>query len=77
VSNDVHAAALLAIDKLLAERPEKTGPDFSRATCLLVMLRDGHIERWRHANAEPDRQRLALTNSVLSVVVIGGILRWA
>jgi hypothetical protein len=71
VANDVHAAALGAIDKLLAERPEKVGPDFSRATCLLVALRDSQIVRWRHTHAEPDRQRLASINSVLSVVIGG------
>src|SRR4030088_1594927 len=65
VANDGHAAALRAIDKLLAERPEKVGPDFS-CTSLLVALRDSQIARWRHTNAEPDRQRLALINSVLS-----------
>ena len=41
------------------------------ATRLLVALRDSQIARWRHSNAEPDRQRLALINSVLSVVIGG------
>ena len=71
MANDVHAAALQAIDKLLAERPEKVGPEFSEATRRIVALRDGQIERWRRSNAEPDRQRLALINAVLSVVVGG------
>jgi formate dehydrogenase major subunit len=71
VGNDGHTAALRAIDKLLAERPEKVGPDFSSATSLLVALRDSQIARWRHSNAEPDHQRLALINSVLSVVIGG------
>ena len=71
MANDVHAAALQAIDKLLAERPEKVGPEFSEATGLLVALRDSQIARWRHTNAEPDHQRLALINSVLSVVIGG------
>ncbi len=71
MANDVHIAALLTIDKLLAERPEKVGPEFSEATRRIVALRDGQIERWRHTNAEPDRQRLALINSVLSVVIGG------
>lgn len=71
MANDVHAAALRAVDKLLAERPEKVGPDFSSATRLLVALRDTQIERWRHTNAEPDRRRLVSINSVLSVVIGG------
>jgi formate dehydrogenase major subunit len=71
VANDGHAAALRAIDKLLAERPEKVGPDFSTATGLLVVLRDNQIAQWRHSNAEADHQRLALINSVLSVVIGG------
>ena len=71
MANDVHAAALLAIDKLLAERPEKVGPEFSEATRRIVALRDSQIEQWRRSNTEPDRRRLALINAVLSVVVGG------
>jgi hypothetical protein len=71
LANDVHAAALRAIDKLLAERPEKVGSDFSSAYSLLVALRDSQVAQWRHSNAEPDRQRLARINSVLSVVNSG------
>jgi len=71
VANDVHAAALQAIDRLLAERPEKVGPDFSEATRRLVALRDAQIERSRLGTAKPEHRRLAAINAVLSVVIGG------
>jgi len=71
VANDVHAAALQAIDRLLAERPEKVGPDFAEATRRLVALRDAQIERVRFGTAGPEQRRLAAINAVLSVVIGG------
>jgi len=64
-------AALRLIDKLLAERPERVGHDFSEATRCVVAYRDELIAVWRRSGAEADRQRLARVNAVLSVVVGG------
>jgi hypothetical protein len=69
VVNEAGHCALRAVDKLLAERPEKVGSDFSEATRRVVEFRDRLIDRWRQTHAEPDRQRLADVNSVLSVVI--------
>ena len=63
--------ALAVIDKLLAERPEKVGHDFSEATRCLSAYRDELIGAWRESGAEHDRLRLARTNAVLSVVMGG------
>jgi formate dehydrogenase major subunit len=71
VVNEAGHSALRSVDKLLAERPEKVGHDFSEATRRMVAFRDMLIDRWRQTNAEPDRQRLAQLNSVLSVVIGG------
>ena len=64
-------AALRLIDKLLAERPERVGHDFSEATRCLTACRDELIEAWRHSGGDTDRQRLTRVNAVLSVVVGG------
>lgn len=64
-------SALRLLDKLLKERPEKVGHDFSEAARCLTGFRDGLIARWRETGAEADRRRLARVNSVLSVVVGG------
>ena len=63
--------ALALIDKLLSERPEKVGHDFSEATRCLAAFRDELISRFRETRAERDRARLDGVNAVLSVVVSG------
>jgi formate dehydrogenase major subunit len=68
---DLGSDALGAIDKLLRDRPEKVGHDFSEATRLLCTWRDCLIERWRHAQAENHRRDLERVNAAISVVVGG------
>ena len=62
-------SALAAIDKLLADRPEKIGHDFSEATRRLTAWRDRCIARWRETRAEDDRRRLEHVNAALSVII--------
>jgi len=64
-------AALQLVDKLLAERPDKVGHDFSEATRRISAYRDDLIAVWRRGGNETDRRRLARVNAVLSVVVGG------
>ena len=63
--------ALRMLDKLLAERPERVGHDFSEATRCLCGLRDELAASWRRTQDSSDRQRLEQVNAVLSVVVGG------
>lgn len=63
--------ALALVDKLLAERPEKVGHDFSEATRCLSAFRDELIGEFRRTRAERDRARLDGANAVLSVIVSG------
>ena len=69
--DNASAAALRLLDKLLAERPEGVGHDFSEATRWIAAYRDELVSEWRRTRAETDRQRLARVNAVLSVVVGG------
>jgi hypothetical protein len=69
LQDDLGAPALHAIDKLLSERPEKVGPDFSEATRRVVAYRDRLVAIWRKTRSETDRHRMAQANAVLSVVV--------
>lgn len=71
MGNEAGTAALRAIDKLLAERPEKVGPDFSEATRQIVGYRNALIDQSRKNQSAPDQQRLMQVNSVLSVVIGG------
>jgi formate dehydrogenase major subunit len=66
---DAGARALALIDKLLAERPEKVGHDFSEATRCITTLRDEMIARYR-AGTLP-RRELDDINAVLSVIMGG------
>lgn len=72
--------ALRLIDKLLAERPERVGHDFSEATRWVAAYRDELIADWRRTGMEADRQRVAAVNGVLSVVLAGhyplGAIPW-
>lgn len=63
--------ALKMLDKLLAERPQRVGHDFSEATRWLAAYRDELIMEWRRTGTEADRQRLGKVNAVLSVVLGG------
>jgi formate dehydrogenase major subunit len=73
-------AALRMVDKLLAERPDKVGHDFSETTRCLTTLRDCLIAQWRKTGSEQDRARLAKANAVLAVIVGGhfplGAIPW-
>ena len=71
-SRDTHGvAALHAIDKLLADRPDKVGHDFSEATRCVTAFRDELVEAWRASRSEDNRKRMVLANAVLSVIVGG------
>jgi formate dehydrogenase major subunit len=69
MASDAGARALALVDKLLAERPEKVGHDFSEATRRITTLRDEMIARYR-AGTLP-RRDLDDINAVLSVVMGG------
>jgi formate dehydrogenase major subunit len=79
-TNHSHAV-LEAIDKLLAEKPEKVGHDFSEATQRLCAWRDDLAARWRQTHADEDRRKLDRVNAAISVVVGGqfplGPVPWA
>ncbi len=64
-------AALRMLDKLLSERPQRVGHDFSEATRWIAAYRDELASEWRRTRAETDRLRLAKVNGVLSVVLGG------
>jgi hypothetical protein len=63
--------AVQAIDRLIADRPEKVGQDFSEATRRLTAWREQLIERWRQTQAERDKGNLERVNAAISVVVGG------
>jgi hypothetical protein len=75
------AAAIEALDRLLAQRPDRIGEDFSEATRRLSAYRDELIAAFRRTASEADRQRLGRLNGVLSAVVSGhfplGDIPWA
>lgn len=68
---DPGSEALQAIDKLLRDKPEKVGNDFSEATRLLCAWRDRLIEHRRETQAEGDRRDLERVNAAISVIVGG------
>ena len=80
MADELAHSALAAIDKLLADRPEKIGHDFSEATRRLTAWRDRCIARWRETRAEDDRRRLEHVNAALSVIIGGqfplGSVKW-
>lgn len=63
--------AVQAIDRLLAERPEKVGHDFSEATRRLIAWREQLINRWRQTEMDVDKRNLERVNAGISVVVGG------
>ena len=71
---------LAAMEKLLADQPEKIGHDFSDATRQLTAWRDRCIARWRETHAEDDRRRLERLNAAVSVIIGGqfplGSVNW-
>ncbi len=78
MANDLAAQVLQRIDKLLAERPDKIGHEFSEATRCMTAYRDALVVAWRESRSEADRVRMVHANSVLSVVVgahypLGGV----
>lgn len=61
--------ALAALDKLLADRPDRVLDDFSEATRRLTALRDALIAEWRGDAENAERmQRLGTLNAVISIV---------
>lgn len=73
--------AVQAIDKLLANRREKMGNDFSEATRRLTVWRQQLIERWRQSQTDVDKRDLERVNAAISVVVGGqfplGAVPWS
>jgi len=69
MASDVGERAVELLDKLLAERPEKVGPDFSEATRCITTYRDGMIGQFRAGVVS--RTELDGINGVLSVVLAG------
>ncbi len=67
--DELGTEALRAIDKLLSERPEKVGHDFSEATRKISAYRDALIRQWRQSQSEGDRRNLERSNATLSVIV--------
>jgi len=65
------ARALQLVDKLLAEKPDKVGHDFSEATHCLTAFRDELIDAWRVSRTDRARACMRKVNSVLSVIVGG------
>ena len=63
--------ALAAIDRLLADRPNKIGHDFSAAIRHLAIWRDTLALRLREAATEYDPRALGKVNAVLSVILGG------
>ena len=64
-------AALRALDKVLADKPNKVGHDFSEATRCVAAWRDALIAHWRESRTPTDRRNLERANAALSVVVGG------
>ena len=62
--------ALARLDKLLSEKPEKVGHDFSEAMKHLTSFRDGVAGRAREGD-EAVRARLRPLNGVISAVYAG------
>ncbi|MBV9251352.1 MAG: hypothetical protein JO227_19145 [Acetobacteraceae bacterium] len=71
MASDAGLASLRALDKVLAEKPEKVGHDFSEATRCLVSYREELISAWRSSRSVADRGRLLQLNAVLSAVMGG------
>jgi hypothetical protein len=69
--SDAGERALGLIDKLLGERPEKVGHDFSETTRCLSAYRDELIAARRVSGTEHDRRRLEQVNAVLSAIMGG------
>ena len=63
--------ALAAIDRLLADRPNKIGHDFSTAIRHLAIWRDTLALRLRESATENDPRALGKVNAALSVILGG------
>jgi formate dehydrogenase major subunit len=63
--------ALAAIDRLLADRPNKIGHDFSAAIRHLAIWRDTLALRLRESATENDPRALEKVNAALSVILGG------
>ena len=71
--------AMKAIDKVVADKPERNGHDFSAAVCCLTELRERLLLQQRQAPPSREaRDRIGRLNTVLSIIVggeypIGGV----
>lgn len=70
--------AMKAIDKVVADKPERNGHDFSAAVCCLTELRERLLLQRQASPSRETRDRIARLNVVLSVIVggeypIGGV----
>lgn len=65
-------AAMRMLDKIVAEKPEKNGHDFSEAVRCLTAFREALIAERRAADVpSAPHERLARLNAVISAVVGG------
>ena len=71
MSDTIGHDALVAINRLLADRPNKIGHDFSEATRHLAAWRDALALRWRQSPTENNRRNLDHVNAGLSVILGG------
>jgi hypothetical protein len=63
--------AIAAIDRLLADSPDKVGHDFSAATRCLASWRDALVQHRRDLSAGGDHQALERVNAAISVILGG------
>ena len=69
---DLAEKALAAIDKVLADKPERNGHDFSAAVHCLSDLRDVLIRERRDRSPGPEaRDRPGRLNAAISIIVGG------
>jgi formate dehydrogenase major subunit len=71
MSDPVGWEAIAAIDRLLADRPDKVGHDFSAATRCLAMWRDVLVQRRRDLPTGGDHHALERVNAAISVILGG------
>jgi hypothetical protein len=71
MSDPVGWEAIAAIDRLLADQPEKVAHDFSAATRCLASWRDALVRRRRDLPAGGDHHALERVNAAISVILGG------
>lgn len=69
---DLAEKAMAAIDRAVAQKPERNGHDFSAAVCCLTELREVLIGEFQAApGTSRRRERLNCLNAVISMIVGG------